>query len=138
VSEETETRPLNGADGLIAGMTDVMAMLSLAVCHSMDIEPAAFANSMLTATENTISPSTPAEYAAGRRLAAARVAETLRGVGLPATNASGSRSPAWPGFQVILGGLAAGSVVERSAQNRDGTDKGDNPDDHGENRDDPA
>jgi hypothetical protein len=102
MSNESETRPANGADGLIAGILDVMVGLSLAICHYAQIEPAALAASMVQASESTITALTPPEYAVGRRYAAERIAQTLRGLGLPKQ----PQTPVRPGFEVILGGLA--------------------------------
>jgi hypothetical protein len=102
MSDGSEPRPANGADGLIAGILDVMVGLSMAVCHYAQIEPAAFAESMVKASESTITPLTPPEYAAGRRYAAERIAQTLRGLGLPKQ----PQAPVRPGFEVIIGGLA--------------------------------
>jgi hypothetical protein len=87
---------------LIDGILDLMVGLSMAVCHYARMEPAAFAASMVKATESTITPLTPPEYAAGRRYAAERIAKTLQGLGLPKQ----PQAPVRPAFEVIIGGLA--------------------------------
>lgn len=103
MTENTSISTPSCPDGLIDGILDVAAGLAAAVAHLGGIEPDALAAAVIRAAESTITLLTPADYAAGRRLAAARIAETLLGIGISEKESCSARAR----FGVILGGLAA-------------------------------
>jgi len=102
MTENTSIPAATCPDGLIDGILDVAVGLATAVAHLGNIESDALAAAVIRAAESTITLLTPPDYAAGRRLAAARIAKTLLGVGNSEKEGCSARAR----FEVILGGLA--------------------------------